>query len=174
MHRLVHCATLHCARLSVTYAILSILVCAIAIMPGFRKSGHIYVGKIWHVCVYFIASQMWNLVAYLPLMIGDKIQEDDCEWELFLLLLDILQICVSAVLSIDMVDYLRTLIKLYLASFRTCYPGYNIIPKQHYLIHLPSQILKYERYLVVSDIFPLLCYRLGPLTTVNGGKKQLL
>ena len=87
---------------------------------------------------------MWNLAAYLPLMIGDKIPEDDCEWEVFLMLLDILQICVSGVLSVDMVDYLRTLIKLYLVSFRKCYPECNIIPKQHYLVHLPTQILKYE------------------------------
>lgn len=101
-------------------------------------------------CVCSIASQMWNLAANLPLMIGDKIQEDDYEWEVFLLLLDILQICVSGVLSVDMVDYL--MIKLYLTSFRTCYPEYNIIPKQHYLIHLPTQILKYLRDLFVPDI----------------------
>lgn len=38
---------------------------------------------------------MWNLVVNLPLMVGDLVPDADEEWECFLLLLDILQICVS-------------------------------------------------------------------------------
>ena len=86
---------------------------------------------------------MWNLAIYLPLFIGDEIPDDDCEWECFLLLLDILKICVSRVLSVDLIDYLKVLIELYLRAFRDCYPHLNIIPKQHYMVHLPTQILKY-------------------------------
>lgn len=47
---------------------------------------------------------MWNLAVYLPLMIGDLVPESDKEWECFLLLLEILQICVSSVLSADLVE----------------------------------------------------------------------
>ena len=64
------------------------------------------------------------------------------EWECFLLLLDILQICVSSLFSVDLVQYLKVLIEMYLSLFRECYPDKTILPKQHYLIHLPSQILK--------------------------------
>ena len=85
---------------------------------------------------------MWNLAVYLPLMIADDIPEDDREWECFLLLLNILQICVSKVISKDLVEYLKVLIELYLSAFRECYPHINIIPKQHYMVHLPNQILR--------------------------------
>ena len=85
---------------------------------------------------------MWNLAVYLPLMIGNLVPESDKEWECFLLLLEILQICVSSVFSVDLVEYLRVLIDMYLTSFRECYPYKNIIPKQHFMVHFPSQILK--------------------------------
>ena len=38
---------------------------------------------------------MWNLAVYLPLMIGDMVPEPNKEWKCFILLLEILQICVS-------------------------------------------------------------------------------
>lgn len=85
---------------------------------------------------------MWNLAVYLPLMIGEQVPDGDSEWECYLLLLDILQICASRVLSFDLVDHLKVLIEMYLVAFRECYPHINIIPKQHYMVHLPTQILK--------------------------------
>ena len=85
---------------------------------------------------------MWNLAVCLPLMIGELVPECEEEWECFLLLLEILRICVSSVFSDDLVEYLASLIEMYLSSFRECFPHKNILPKQHYLIHFPSQILK--------------------------------
>ena len=84
---------------------------------------------------------MWNLSIYLPLMIGDKVPNDDNEWECYLQLLHVLKICMARVLSIDLVQYLEALIEMYLTAFRSCYPLASIIPKQHYMVHLPSQIL---------------------------------
>ena len=89
------------------------------------------------------ASQTWNLAVYLPLIIGDKIPEGDTEWENYVTLLTILRISMSRTISKDLASYLKALIKIYLTSFRDCYPAARITPKQHYLIHLPSQILKY-------------------------------
>ena len=79
---------------------------------------------------------------YLPLMIGELVPECDEEWECFLLLLEILQICLSSVFSADLVEYLAFLIEMYLSSFCECYSHKKILPKQHYLTHFPSQILK--------------------------------
>ena len=84
---------------------------------------------------------MWNLSIYLPLMIGDKVSNDDNEWECYLQLLDVLKICMARVLSVDLVQYLEALIEMYLTAFRSCYPLASIIPKQHYMVHLPYQIL---------------------------------
>ena len=85
---------------------------------------------------------MWNFAIYLPLMVGDQIPNGDSDWECYLLLLDILKICMARILSIDLIQYLQVLIEMYLRLFRECYPEANIIPKQHYLVHLPSQALK--------------------------------
>ena len=95
-----------------------------------------------NVIFSYVANQMWNLAVYLPLIIGDHLPDGDNEWECFLILLDVLQICMSRIQSTDLADYLETLIGTYLQKFRECYPTSNIIPKQHYLVHLPSQILR--------------------------------
>ena len=94
-----------------------------------------------------LASQMWNLVVNFPMMVGDLVPEGDNEWECFLILLEILQICVTWISSADLVEYLKVLIEAYLSTFSECYPHARIIPKQHYMIHLPSQILKLARYI---------------------------
>lgn len=60
---------------------------------------------------------MWNLAVYLPLMIGSLVPENDEEWECFLLLLNILQICVTWIVSVDLVAYLKDLIDAYLSAF---------------------------------------------------------
>ena len=119
---------------------------------------------------------MWNLAVSLPLMVGDLVLHTDEEWECFLLLLDVFQICVLPVVSVDLVPYLTVLIEMYLSAFHKCYPAKNIIPKQHYMTHFPSQMLKYvctyvvfyhAWYYVRVQIRMYVCMhcRLGPLTT---------
>ena len=73
---------------------------------------------------------MWNLAVYFPVMIGSLVPDHDEEWGCFLLLLDILQICVSCIVSTDLMGYLSDLISVYLSSFRECYPHLNITPKE--------------------------------------------
>ena len=111
---------------------------------GLRQTGsYIICMYTYHRNDYFLASQIWHLAIYLPLISGDKVPENNKEWECFILLLEILRICMSRVISPNLVDYLRELISIYLITFSECYPTMNIIPKQHYMIHFPSQILKY-------------------------------
>lgn len=85
---------------------------------------------------------MWNLAVYLPLMIGIKIPDNNPEWECYLVLLDILKICMSRTLTPDLIEYLEALTRIYLTSFHECYPAAKIIPKQHYMLHFSSQIKK--------------------------------
>ena len=51
-------------------------------------------------------------------------------------------ICLSRKISINILGYLKGLIKEHLQLFKDII-GENITPKQHYLIHVPSQILKF-------------------------------
>ncbi len=85
---------------------------------------------------------MWNLAINLPLMIGDKICLGDENWECFLLLLDILQLCTTRVASSAQAGILEALIHDHHQLFIRCYPGANVTPKLHYMVHFPRQIIR--------------------------------
>ena len=89
------------------------------------------------------ASQMWLFASVLPFFIADLVPFDDPHWNCFLLLLKICNICTSWQISYEMVDYLRVLINEHHTSFKALYPNTTIIPKMHYMVHYPSQILAF-------------------------------
>lgn len=86
---------------------------------------------------------MWCLARLLPLMIGDSVPEGDPNWDNFLLLLTIADYILSPIVSRSIATLLATLIEDYLDSFKELYPECPIIPKQHYLVHVPQWMLKY-------------------------------
>ena len=90
----------------------------------------------------FIAAQVWILARNLPLMIGDRISENDF-WECYLLLLDIIQVCTARILSHGLAGYLEALISDH-HLFVRCYTEDNFLPKMHYMVHLPQQIIRYN------------------------------
>lgn len=61
-------------------------------------------------CLLYAAAEMWTLAINLPLMIGDKIPDDDETWECFHRLLDILQICTSRMASSAQAGILEALV----------------------------------------------------------------
>ena len=62
-------------------------------------------------CVYsYKATQMWIFAVYLPLMIGDKVPEEDQVWECFLLLLEITKYCTARVTSLAASHYVGALV----------------------------------------------------------------
>lgn len=80
---------------------------------------------------------MWNFAILLPLMIGDKIEDDNAKWESFLLLVEITKICTARVTSTEAADYLSVLIKDHHQLFKSCYPSVSLTPKTHYMVHIP-------------------------------------
>lgn len=55
----------------------------------------------------------------------------------------ICEICVSPKLSKDTVAYLELLIEEHHEHFRQVYPNESVIPKMHFMVHFPEQILRY-------------------------------
>lgn len=86
---------------------------------------------------------MWNFGVLLPLLIGDKVDEDDSRWECFLYLLEITKICTARVISVEQADYLRALIVEHHTLFRSCYPDNSVTPKMHYMVHFPRLLTRY-------------------------------
>ena len=89
------------------------------------------------------ASQMILLTRVFPVILGDLIPEDDPNWASLLLLFRIALILLSPICSANTAAYLTVFIEEKLSSFRKLYPNKKLIPKFHYLIHYPSQLLKY-------------------------------
>lgn len=87
------------------------------------------------------ACQMLLLAAILPLIVGPLIDTEDKHFQNLLDALEIVRITFSNVISIWMVSYLKDLIQEYLSNFISLYGP--LIPKQHHLVHYPSQILLY-------------------------------
>ena len=65
---------------------------------------------------------MWCLARLLPLMIGERIPEENEHWKNFLLLLEIMDILFAPVLCQDLVAYLLTLIEDRHRAFIQLYP----------------------------------------------------
>ena len=89
-----------------------------------------------------IASQAWTLAVILPLIIGHKIPHEDIHWECFLLLVQIIQLCTAKVSSLSSALFLASLVDQHHQMFVDCYPGVNVLPKMHYMVHLSDQILR--------------------------------
>jgi len=79
---------------------------------------------------------MWLLGRILPLLVGDYIHEDDKHWDLFLKLMDIVDILFSPRVSDDYGAYVAVLIHDHHQEFRRLYPTHSILPKQHFMVHM--------------------------------------
>jgi hypothetical protein len=88
------------------------------------------------------ANQMWCLGLHLPFLIGDLVPEDDEHWELLCTLLQIVRIIFAPVVSKDQVAYLQVLIQKFLVNFKELFPECSIIPKMHYMVHMPRAMLQ--------------------------------
>lgn len=74
------------------------------------------------------------------MLVADKIPDTDEHWKAFLLLLKICKIALSPKTTPDTIACLRVLIEEKLFSFTKLYPDQHLKPKQHYMVHYPSQM----------------------------------
>lgn len=88
------------------------------------------------------AAQMWCLLRFLPLLIGDLIPHDNKHWELLLLLLSCMEMIFSPSLTPDTTIYLRCLIQDHHTLFQELFPHLHLKPKHHFMVHYPSAFRK--------------------------------
>ncbi|CAJ1050800.1 uncharacterized protein LOC127420693 isoform X2 [Xyrichtys novacula] len=84
------------------------------------------------------AGQMLVLLKILPFLF-DTIGDNDYT-KMLHKLLEIVKILFSPIIALSTLSKLKLLIEQHLKDFKGLFPDTNIIPKQHYLLHLPSQI----------------------------------
>ncbi len=86
---------------------------------------------ICHVKTFIlIASQMWVLGRYFPLLVGDRIPKDDELWNCYsCILLDIVQYLFAPKLPCNDLAVLEMQITSHHEKFITLYPNNSVIPK---------------------------------------------
>ena len=85
---------------------------------------------------------MWLLGQILPLLVGDFVDDDDEHWMLFLQLMDIVDLLFCPKTTKDHAAYLATLISDHHSNFCRLYPTKSVIPKMHFMIHMPRLMIK--------------------------------
>ena len=91
---------------------------------------------------------MWLLGRLLPILVGEYVPEDDEHWCNYLLLLDIVDIMFARRITEDTPGCLHLLIEEHHANFTRLYPEYTVIPKMHFMIHVPRIMLRYVQLLL--------------------------
>lgn len=84
------------------------------------------------------SGQMIVLLKILPFLI-DAAKGTE-HYAFILELIEIVQILLAPVISLQTINKLKILIEQHLKHMKALFPYNNITPKQHYLIHTPSQI----------------------------------
>ncbi|XP_034078395.1 uncharacterized protein LOC117550156 isoform X1 [Gymnodraco acuticeps] len=84
------------------------------------------------------SGQMLVLLRILPFVLEHL--NVNAYVQLIMDLIEIVQIVFAPVLTIATVSRLKLLIESHLKHWKELFPDHNVTPKQHYMIHLPSQI----------------------------------
>ena len=89
-----------------------------------------------------LAAQMWLFARILPLLIGDHIPDDDEKWENFLGMMDIVDLLFCPQITQDISCHVKWLIRDHHDEFSRLYPSSSIIPKMHFMIHMPRLMVQ--------------------------------
>ena len=92
------------------------------------------------------SARMWLLAEVLPLILSTLVSTDSqhCECIASLVsLLKLMGIAFSANVFQETILYLKTAVKEHLLLFKRVFPQAPIIPRQHFLVHLPSQLFNF-------------------------------
>ena len=87
------------------------------------------------------SAQTLLLARVMPLLVASDIPESDKPWQCFIKLLKIVDMCVAPLISLDNCGVLKVLIEEHHTMFTDLYPGWSLIPKMHFMLHYPEQIM---------------------------------
>jgi len=87
------------------------------------------------------SAAMLTLLHILPLVVGHRVPRGNRMWLNFMRLFQIVLLCTTPYCSRETASLLRILIALYLQEFKVIHPNASFLPKMHYMVHFPQQML---------------------------------
>ncbi len=88
----------------------------------------------------YSAAQARLFLRLLPFILGPLVDTSDDYYLFIVQLIQIVQLIFSPVIKLETINQLTVLIEQHLSKFKELFPNCNILPKQHYLLHIPSTI----------------------------------
>jgi len=89
------------------------------------------------------AVQCWTLLRFLPMLLGNEVDEDDEHWILILHLSHLVDLVFAPKFTESMISYLRQVICDHLHMFSSLFGDtVKLRAKHHLLVHLPTIVLK--------------------------------
>ena len=87
---------------------------------------------------------MWLLGRVIPYLVGEDVPEGDNKWKNYVQLLEIVDLLMAPAISEDEVAELGVLICQHYTFkfFAQLYGNSSVLPKHHFMIHVPHLILK--------------------------------
>lgn len=85
----------------------------------------------------------WTLLRFLPLMIGDKVPENDKTWQIVLELKDIVELLTCGHFSEETLHYLEFKISSHRCLLKEVFPDFSLLPKHHFLEHYPELVRRF-------------------------------
>ena len=85
---------------------------------------------------------MWLLGSLLPLIIGDLVPNDDEYWDLFLQMMEIVDVLFSSNTAEDHAGYVAVLINDHHKDFCRLYHDHNIILTMHFMVNMPRLMVQ--------------------------------
>jgi hypothetical protein len=89
------------------------------------------------------SAGIMTLVVILPYIVAEKVPEEETKWQNFLRLIQIMLLSTSPCCTKTTAAILTQLIIDHHKTFVHLYPNASIIPKMHYCVHLPTQLLQF-------------------------------
>ena len=89
-----------------------------------------------------LAAQMWLLGRVIPFLVGEDVPEEDEKWKNYVQLMEIVDLLMAPAISEDEVAELGVLIHQHHTLFAQLYGNSSVLPKHHFMIHMPRLILK--------------------------------
>ena len=96
-----------------------------------------------HIRLKLTAASFLTFCLTLPFLISQKVNQHNFHWRNILSLIQILVLALSPYCLRETATLLRLLIAAHLTEFCRLYPRESVIPKMHYMVHLPKQLLTY-------------------------------